>query len=68
MFWSMILYIYSKNKKSLKFMQSFLRSEENDRRMNFSARTMPYGLFLFGELTACYRQVHEKRRKDTEET
>ena len=40
MFWSMTLHIYCK-KIGLKYIQSFLRSEENDRRMNFLTRTMP---------------------------
>ena len=64
MFWSMILHIYCKKNRP-KNEHSFLRSEENYRRMN---NLNAFYTDFFVWITACHGPVHEKWPKDTEET
>ena len=60
-----ILHIYCKKNRPYVHMYSFLRSEENSRRMN-NLNALLYRFFVW--ITACHGRVHEKWPNDTEET
>ena len=58
-------YTFTARKNRPKNVHSFLRSEENYRRMN-NLNALLYRFFVW--ITACHGRVHEKWPKDTEET